>query len=1078
MILSPKTAANHSSREEILTGKVAPHVNLGHVLTESTVPPEVASLPRWLAWCWKLDRDGRWGKLPQVISPAAGGPALKPGFSKNREADLKALLPLKKLLGLIGAADIPLGMMLVPGQLDERTWLVALDFDNLKPDEPNTWPIDVARAFEEGHGWWSRSVSGYGIRVVGTVDLASLKETPQNDEFSSPFKVELMGTKQVTITNANLALPGELDITDFWNAMHAMLPAPKVAKLAPSDWTAGPEDSDPEFMALLVERAKAYTGEMPPAVQGSNGSGAFFRVCCKIAGGYGLRGEEGFALASQWNQSNCHPPFSEGEVIHKWNDALRETEGEFPNKRQWAVDNHRERKSKKDGPKRITARAKPAEEPAVPVLRERVPMSLDTNNDSEVRARIVEIVATDPTGMPLIFDRVNDSGTKAVHVAIKEAKSGLRYPVIVAATNAHVREAVTRCISFTQRTPHGVREVTAKDRHLDMIRENPVGLPKLKRVLHGPIYDPEVDAIMNTAGYCRETGYLLAQAAKLAVPDRVTREMIPAAVQELNNAFRFVQFRTTKAGAEVYLARFLAELMTVLMRHKMVSAPAFIHSANDTGAGKSYLARAASLICHGRDLAARVLPVGLGAEAELKKSLFSIALSSEPLAFFDNLDRATIVRSPALEALMTSSALEDRILNVSETGRGDYDFTVVFTGNQVRPHKDFRRRTVEIHLVGGPKAHRRAQDAFGEQGDLIAYLTDPVHRGRLLSALMTIARGYQQAGRPAQPGENLGGFPGFIDHAVNPIRWATGIDPLAGHGEEYDATNTEGQALSRLIMAMIEQEGGPAKWSRFRIKDMFAAAEPTTDLWAAMVELAKEAGVANCGSRSFGKTVLPGFIENQVDVDGKTWWLEEAGEDKKLKVNLYRLVSGSDPNGGGYCGYGGEQPPPLWSFHPNSPKGVEQYPPYPAYPPNGRHVPADGVPQTSQTSGTQGTPLSQSDALGMSADIPEQTGDTANESVPIDREAIRRRVKEGLAGLRAKAPVFRGATPADDPADLAGTKLDAMRGAIRASEGDRDRARAAFLASGFTKADWDHYLARSGHQPEVVAGRVRLVPSA
>jgi hypothetical protein len=74
--------------------------------------------------------------------------------------------------------------------------------------------------------------------------------------------------------------------------------------------------------------------------------------------------------------------------------------------------------------------------------------------------------------------------------------------------------------------------------------------------------------------------------------------------------------------------------------------------------------------------------------------------------------------------------------------------------------------------------------------------------------------------------------------------------------------------------------------------------------------------------------------------------------------------------------------------------------------------------------------------------------------------------------------VFRGGSPADDPADLAGTKLDAMREAIRASEGDRDRARAAFLASGFTKADWDHYLARSGHQPEVVAGRVRLVPSA
>ena len=55
--------------------------------------------------------------------------------------------------------------------------------------------------------------------------------------------------------------------------------------------------------------------------------------------------------------------------------------------------------------------------------------------------------------------------------------------------------------------------------------------------------------------------------------------------------------------------------------------------------------------------------------------------------------------------------------------------------------------------------------------------------------------------------------------------------------------------------------------------------------------------------------------------------------------------------------------------------------------------------------------------------------------------------------------------------------VDAMREAIRVSDGDRDRARDLFLASGFTKSDWDHYQPKVS-RPEMVAGRVRLVPSA
>jgi hypothetical protein len=64
----------------------------------------------------------------------------------------------------------------------------------------------------------------------------------------------------------------------------------------------------------------------------------------------------------------------------------------------------------------------------------------------------------------------------------------------------------------------------------------------------------------------------------------------------------------------------------------------------------------------------------------------------------------------------------------------------------------------------------------------------------------------------------------------------------------------------------------------------------------------------------------------------------------------------------------------------------------------------------------------------------------------------------------------------DDPADLAGTKLDALRAAIREADGDKEGAKQAFLAAGFTRADFDWYQPKVSRS-DMVAGRKVLVLS-
>lgn len=72
-----------------------------------------------------------------------------------------------------------------------------------------------------------------------------------------------------------------------------------------------------------LARARSYLSKMPPSVQGSNGSGALFFAACKVVE-FGLRREEALELLLEFN-TRCEPPWSEKELRHKLDDAVRKT---------------------------------------------------------------------------------------------------------------------------------------------------------------------------------------------------------------------------------------------------------------------------------------------------------------------------------------------------------------------------------------------------------------------------------------------------------------------------------------------------------------------------------------------------------------------------------------------------------------------------------------------------------------------------------------------------------------------------------------------------------------------------------
>jgi P4 family phage/plasmid primase-like protien len=72
-----------------------------------------------------------------------------------------------------------------------------------------------------------------------------------------------------------------------------------------------------------AERCRAYLANVPPAISGQGGHDRTFRTARIIANDFDLAGtEEGWNLLNEYNQ-RCEPPWSEGELRHKWEDACK-----------------------------------------------------------------------------------------------------------------------------------------------------------------------------------------------------------------------------------------------------------------------------------------------------------------------------------------------------------------------------------------------------------------------------------------------------------------------------------------------------------------------------------------------------------------------------------------------------------------------------------------------------------------------------------------------------------------------------------------------------------------------------------
>lgn len=390
-----------------------------------------------------------------------------------------------------------------------------------------------------------------------------------------------------------------------------------------------------------------------------------------------------------------------------------------------------------------------------------------STQEHEVNAEAVAALARDPD----VYQR----GGVLVHV-IRDARAGKKgitrpvAPRIADIAIALLRERLAANAQFISlhETKNGVVERGAHPPPWCVAavhaRADWQGIRHLEAVVDYPVLRPD-GTILSRPGYDPDTGLLFDSAATFPpIPNRPTLDDAVAArdtIMEVVTDFPF--------ELDIHRAAWFAGLLTPLARFAFAGpSPLFLVDSNVRGSGKGL-----SLDCISRIVTGDRFTVATYThkEEELRKRITAIALAGDRLVLFDNLDGN--FGNAVLDAALTATAWEDRLLGQNRMVRAPLYATFFATGNNVAVAADTARRICHVRLES-PEERPEERQGF-QHPDLLAWVS--ANRPSLLAAALTILRAYCAIGRPDQKLPAWGSFEGWSALVRSAVVWVGLPDP-------------------------------------------------------------------------------------------------------------------------------------------------------------------------------------------------------------------------------------------------------------------------------------------------------------
>jgi hypothetical protein len=407
-------------------------------------------------------------------------------------------------------------------------------------------------------------------------------------------------------------------------------------------------------------------------------------------------------------------------------------------------------------------------------------------------------------------------------------------------------------------------------------------LRHLEAVVDYPVLRPD-GTILDCPGYDPATGLLLDfQGESPAVlPTPSHREALAArdALLEVLADFPF--------AADCHRAAWLAALLTPLTRFAFTGpAPLFLVDANVRGAGKGLLLDCISRVISGERF---TVATYTGDEDELRKRITALALAGDRLVLFDNLEGR--FGNATLDAALTATSWEDRILGVNRIARAPLFVTWYATGNNVAVGADTARRVCHVRLES-PEERPEERGGF-QYPDLLAHVA--ANRPRLLGAALTILRAYDLAGRPQQGLRPWGSFDGWSRLAREAVVWVGLPDPADTRYLLQAQSDVTAEAMSLLLSCWERMDPGRLGLTAAEvIERVFRHPQESPPAWQAEMRTAIESLVGRGDSRALGnrlrsyrRRIFQGRFIDQAGTEHRAarWVVRPASEFRQSAEN-------------------------------------------------------------------------------------------------------------------------------------------------------------------------------------------------
>ncbi len=405
----------------------------------------------------------------------------------------------------------------------------------------------------------------------------------------------------------------------------------------------------------------------------------------------------------------------------------------------------------------------------------------------EVTAEAIEALAghNDP---PEIFVRAGRL------VRVREDENGS--PEIQPMDDPHIKGRLARVANYIRTTEKGETKVIPPDWLVKDVGQLPHWpFPSLEAVVEAPIMRPD-GTIFDTRGYDPKTRLYYRPGEGLdvgAIPGTPTAADTKAAISLLDEAVGEFPYEDEASAANT-----LALMLTPLVRQAVNGpVPLALIDKPQAGTGGSLLAETIAIISSGRTAEMLGAPRD---EEEWRKQITAKLAAGTTMITVDNVEGA--LYAPSLARALTARTWTDRVLGRSETVTVSQRATWIATGNNIQLRGDLPRRCYWIRLDA--RESRPWQRENFKHPDLLSWVTK--NRGRLVHALLTLARAWFAADKPKAPDlPRLGSFEVWAETVGGMVAFA-GIPGFLGNlAALYDQADAGGAEWETFLQAWWEE---------------------------------------------------------------------------------------------------------------------------------------------------------------------------------------------------------------------------------------------------------------------------------